>query len=127
MKHEFTCNVCKLTKSHTSDSTTGYGVDKDNNKVCFQCCGDQDKKDMIKHGNAMLYMTKKDGKYIITNWLNTLKFECPVYWANGHNWGLTRHNVRFKGPDNKIWYGVTFGDNTQIAHCKRTKLTDIRA
>lgn len=36
-------------------------------------------------------------------------------------WTGVRYDTWFTGPDGKQWHAVQYGDNTQIAHCRRTK------
>jgi hypothetical protein len=38
-----------------------------------------------------------------------------------HNIAGVRYDVWFRGPDGHVWWGVQYGDMTQICHCKRTK------
>ena len=42
----FTCSQCGKTKTHQSEISTGFGTDKDGNKVCFDCCGWNDAKEL---------------------------------------------------------------------------------
>ena len=123
----FYCVSCKQEKTHTSEFTTGYGVKPNGDKVCFDCCAIGDIQYMKDHGKNTLYLTWNDKGVFVSNWPGTFKAHCPVTWKSGHNWGLTRYNVRFNGPDKKVWYGYTIGDNTQICHCKSTKLESVHA
>jgi len=74
-------------------------------------------------GRAMLYDTGgiNGDKGEITNWPGTLRFNVLWRKTGRHNWGLTRHDVWFIGPEGQAWWGVRYGDNTQIVHCKRIK------
>lgn len=54
------------------------------------------------------------------NWPGSLEFRCWTRTGN-HNIARTRYDVWFYGPDGYIWYGVTYGEDTQLCHCKRTK------
>ena len=135
MKTEFTCSVCKKTypPAPADSCTTGYGNDpKTNAIVCYSCCADRDRADMIQHGDAVLYLTHKpfgtpeiarldtwrDGT--ISNWPGSLKMPCRVK-RGAHNIARYRYDAWFTGPDGKPWHGVQYGDNTQIVHCKRLK------
>jgi hypothetical protein len=75
---------------------------------------------MIADGKGILYLTEKDGRYILTDWPGKLAFPCRVTKGR-HNMARVRYDARFTGPDGKQWHSVTYGDNTQIAHCKRLK------
>jgi len=126
MSKVFECSSCKKTIEHPEDScSTGYGIDKNGNKICFACCGEQDKERMAKEGKITLYLTKKDsGQYQITNWPGSLAFTVAFSRKGRHNIGGTRTDVWFRGPDSAIWHGWSAGGNTTLCHCKRTKKTD---
>ena len=118
----FTCSKCGQTKEHKSDFITGYVTNKENEKICFDCCAIEDKKQMVETGKIILYFTEKEGKHFVINWPSTLSFPCyPKIALGKHNMAGKRYDYWFKGPDGFIWHGYTIGDNTQIAHCKRTK------
>jgi hypothetical protein len=133
--HSFFCTYCNRPRSYKSSSTTGYGVNNDNEKICFRCCSIVDRDDMIETGKQTLYLSYEDhclfrpairdyfnGK--VGNWPGTLEFKAQCRRTpNGHNWGLTRYDVWFNGPDGHVWHGVQYGDNTQLVHCRRTKET----
>lgn len=106
--------------------STGYGTDREGNRVCFACCGIRDQKDMEKTGKATLYLTLKerpglrlfaDGE--VGNWPGTLKLPCRVKRGR-HNIAGVRFDAwfRFAGKD---WHGVQYGENTQLIHCKQLK------
>lgn len=127
MKHEFICSICKKEKVHESEFTTGYAVDDQENKICFDCCGYEDKAYMILNGRNTLYLTKGNDlpegetKARVSNWPGTAKFTVKHGWRGKHNIARVRYDVWFDGPDGFVWHGVQYGDNTQICHCKRTK------
>jgi len=106
-------------KVHDSDSTTGYGTDDNGNKACFDCCGIVDKMRMVKQGRAVLYLDYAGGT--VSNWPGTYKVNVWSSKTGRHNIAGKRYDVWFKGPDGHYWHGVTYGDYTQICHCKRTK------
>ena len=146
-KHEngvsFRCSVCGEIKPVQTEGGTGYGYDANGFVVCYACCGKQDREDMIRTGKATLYLTcepaskmrlngrpytpstlsqgtgrNRAGK--VSNWPGTLEFPCTTT-VGRHNIARTRYDAWFTGPDGKPWHGVTYGDNTQICHCKRLK------
>ncbi len=124
MKHEFYCSVCKKQKTHESDHTTGYAIGENEEKICFECCGYEDKANMILNGRNTLYFSYEGslGKNMtVSNWPGTFKRHVHTWSMGRHNWGLHRYDVWFDGPDGFIWHGVTIGDHTQLCHCKRTQ------
>jgi len=81
---------------------------------------------MIDTGKATLYLVpvKPNGwtsLYKVTNWPNTLSFIVQSYTVGNHNIAGKRYDVHFPGPDGYRWHGVSYDDNTQVCHCKRTK------
>jgi hypothetical protein len=117
----FFCFVCKLEKQSPNDHIcggTGYGLDKENNKVCYSCCGKQDEESMEKTGKTILYLDT--AKRTVSNWPGTLSINLSSLSKGRHNIARVRYDVSFihKG---KRWHGVQYGDNTQICHCKRSK------
>lgn len=111
----FVCSVCNQEKSIQKTGGIGYGYNHSNDKICYACCGELDKKEMVEKGKTTLYLTDK----AITNWPNSLSFPISYRKTGRHNFAGKRYDVWFTGPDKKNWHGVTFGDNTQICHCKR--------
>jgi hypothetical protein len=110
--------------------TTGYGVDKDGKKHCYECCAKNDQKQMIEDGRITLYLSgppiladRPKNEWKVSNWPGTLSFPIGPRKSSLHNWGLQRWDFWFKGPDEFIWHGYSIGANTQICHCKRTKQT----
>lgn len=115
-----TCDRCGK-ECIPSGCTTGYGVTPDGKKHCFACCADTDRASMIETGRATLYLTQKDFGSTVTNWPGTLSFTVGQIKVSRHNMARKRYDFWFRGPDGKTWRGYQIGDNTQIAHCKRTK------
>lgn len=120
----------------------GYGVDRTTGRtLCYACCGELDRQQMITEGRITLYLsgtkcwngwgTPPDDPELmkITNWPGTLRFVIagPTAVHKGrHNIARTRTDVWFRGPDSSghntaTWHGVQYGDNTQLIHCKRVK------
>ena len=99
---------------------TGYGVDpQTKKKICYTCCGinDLNKLKNSKIGDRFCYYLSK-GKVI--NWPNTMIIE-PYYFRVGrHNIAGRRTDVWFNVDGNKFW-GVNYGDNSEILHIKRIK------
>jgi hypothetical protein len=114
---------------------TGYGYDAQNRVICYACCGARDLAAMLETGRACLYLTCDAptprqrphagsfdyAPYRLTNWPGTLEFKARGARIGRHNFAGRRYDVWFKGPDGHEWHGVTYGDNTQICHVRRTK------
>jgi hypothetical protein len=126
MQYVFTCSDCKRKITHTtphSYGAVGYGVFKDGRKVCYDCCAIRDKAEMVKTGKAVLYLAKGDGWYKVTNWPGTMAYRVFRYSRGKHNIAGTRIDVWFTGPDGECWWGVVYGRNTMLCHCRRVKST----
>lgn len=119
---------------------TGYGCYIDakgvERKACHACCADLDRADMIATGKATLYLTWEQearpraqaGQYIhrkhakVSNWGGSLSFPvASLIRVGAHNIARVRYDFRFTGPDGATWAGTQYGDNTQIAHCRRVR------
>lgn len=135
----FRCSECSEVKPVETSGGTGYawpaGPDNPEAKpICYACCGKRDVADMIATGRATLYLTQPErfgpglrlesygrtGHAVVTNWPGTLKLTAFVRQGR-HNIAGKRYDAWFTGPDGAKWHGVTYGDNTQICHCHRTK------
>lgn len=118
----FHCIDCDKDKPIQTNGGTGYAT-TDKGLVCYECCAKRDRDEMVATGRATLYLTiAKDGKNCtVSNWPGSLKFTGG--WQKGrHNIARVRYDVWFVGPDGANWHGVQYGDNTQICHCRRTKV-----
>lgn len=122
----FLCTVCNVEKPANTDGiTTGYGINRDGSKVCYECCAEIDKAEMVKHGTIVLYLTYDekmvqygDGK--VSNWPASLEFKARVKKGK-HNMAGNRYDVWFRDHTNRLWHGVQYGDNSQLCYCKRLK------
>ena len=114
---------CGHEVSNHSDFTTGYGVTPDNRRICYECCAGRERQSMLDTGKATLYLVGPDGYGMayVTDWPGRLSFRALNYHKGHHNIARVRYDVDFIGPDGYWWHGVSYGDNTQIVHCKRTK------
>lgn len=134
------CACGRKFADYKTEMSTGYGVDrKTSQRWCFHCCGEHDIARMIFDGKATLYLsvakapeeTSINGikcftntRYELTNWPGSVKFPVAFYSEGRHNIAQTRTDVWFRGPDGHIWWGVQYGEWTQLCHCKRTRHTD---
>lgn len=117
----YTCHQCKsrvyFSLNPRKGIATEYALDKENNMICYNCCGKNDAKFMTENGRHVLYW----GGDEVTNWPGTYRAKVYVKKSSRHNLGGWRHDVWFKGPDGFEWHGYTIGSNTEICHVKRTK------
>lgn len=129
------CSICNnaIPPSPEGSITTGYGIlpgtDK---KVCYPCCAELDKQLMRDTGKITLYLScerwaeqRRRGSNIrgsmgsVQNWCGSLKILGHTR-SGKHNIAGTRYDVwfRFEGYE---WWGVSYGEYSQLVHCKRTK------
>jgi len=121
MDTTFICHVCKQEKTNISEFTTGYGIDKDNNKVCFECCGKQDEAELraMKPGDkTILYWNESDSE--LTNWPGTLRIKAYHFTNSLHNFGGWKTHIWFRYEGNDF-YAYSIGNRTTIAHVLRIK------
>lgn len=127
----FTCDQCGEHVEHKNDFTTGYGTDKEGKKICFACCGVNDRRDLLAlpiGGKFWLYLSSKleDGKpeyyreHYVSNWPGTLSIKVPCPRKGRHNIARTRYDVWFKLED-AYFHGVQYGEWTQVCHIRRIK------
>jgi len=125
------CERCGKKIIPKYEFSTGYGYYDDENgkriKICYKCCADIDRAEIekCKPGDRfMLYLIyEKNGKYgssYVSNWCGTLKYICGVREGK-HNFARVRYDVWFDDHLGREWYGVTYGDDTQICHCRLLK------
>lgn len=118
---------CGHTESPHSEYTTGYGMDSEGKKHCWECCAIHDINAMRETGRYTLYLCNhakgmsSPTRYYLSNWPGTLTL--PVRYSRGkHNMAGTRIDVWFNF-DGHVWHGVQYGEDTMICHVKRTKQT----
>lgn len=140
----FTCDQCGEHVEHKSDLTTGYGTDKDGKKICFACCGVNDRRDLLAlpiGGKYWLYLSSKINEdqanlnplgyrsknyrefyreHYVSNWPGTLSIKVPCPRKGRHNIARTRYDVWFKLED-AYFHGVQYGEWTQVCHIRRIK------
>ena len=88
---------------------------------CYECCAKRERERMIETGRATLYLTTEQasGRALLTDWAGQLVFRGGVVRKGRHNMARVRYDAWFTGPDKREWHAVQYGDNTQIAHCRR--------
>ena len=126
-KHEFTCADCGEEKTHVNPhgcGGVGYAIVREDGiekKVCYDCCGKRDRIEMEDKGRIVLYLSKNQDGWFVSNWPGTLKFRVEECSSGNHNIAGTRDDVWFTGPNGRRWWGVCYGSNTQICRCRRLK------
>lgn len=125
-KVTFDCAECKQAITYERDSDTGGAgyAHAEDGKICYACCAIRDKRDMLANGKHVLYLVKRDGANVVTNWCGTLSFDVKATRESravvfGRRY-TERVDAWFTGPDNKLWHGINQGDN-QLLRCKRVK------
>ena len=125
----FKCSQCGEIK-YVIDSEgcgTGYACNEDKSLICYNCCGENDKKEMLEKGKITLYISgpSQEGSlspyYKISNWPGTLSFKAPGFHIFKNNWGYKCIDAWFKGPDGFIWYGRHTGKSHGLINVRRTK------
>jgi len=112
---------CGHPESPHSDITRGYGIDLQGRKICYGCCAENDRAQMRKTGKACLYLTRnKVGAHELSNWPGSLKIPVLFVRKGRHNIAKVRYDFEFRFEGLR-WIGTVYGDNTQIAHCRRLK------
>lgn len=108
---------CGHTPSPHSIFTTGYGEDA-RGRICYACCGEQDRARMLETGNATLYLTGAGKARRVANWPDTLSFPVVAERVSprGGGFGSQRTDAWFYGPDGFLWHVVNRGDN-EVVRC----------
>lgn len=115
----FICSKCNATKTINKTGAVGYAYTANKEKICYDCCAIEDVEWMRKNGRITLYFLQHLSR--VSNWPGTLSFDVLKVKVGKHNFARKRYDVWFKGPDNKFWHGVQYGDNTELIHCKQLK------
>jgi hypothetical protein len=120
MKNEtFKCCACGQNKPVQHDGGTGYGTDKAGNKICYECIGLEELFALRAAKPGETFIMYFDGKQVM-NWPGSFKQTVTRVHAGRHNIAGKRYDFYFF-VNRKPFHGVTYGDNTQIAHVKRIK------
>jgi hypothetical protein len=110
---------------------TGYGIDKNGHKICYNCCGELDKQELdrleIGEKGVVFYLTSKTkdlgwGKsttYEVTNWPGTMRFNVACKEGR-HNIARVRRDVWFS-YNKKMFHGVQYGNDSELCYIKRVK------
>ena len=110
------CNCHECGKECKSNGfSTGYGVDANGNKICYECCAKHDEQALMAlegKNKICLYLTGKAGEEMISNWPGTLKIK-PTLVKHGKR----RTDVWFTHKGKKF-HGTQYGENTEVCHIR---------
>lgn len=100
---------------------TGYGKYPDGRTICYACCAERDRESMRKHGDATLYLVRRDTGWFVANWPGSLEFRAYGVTTSKHGggFGCQRTDAWFNF-DGFVWHAINRG-NMDIARCRRTK------
>jgi len=115
----YKCFTCKKPCKTSEIGTTGYGLDKHNHKICYKCCAENDKKQMIKDHKIVLYLNTVN--QTVSNWPGSLIMSCTMTTGK-HNIAGIRHDAWFYF-NGGIWHGTQYGYYSDLIYCKQTKKT----
>lgn len=123
-KDTFTCQACHRVLPVRKSGGTGYATTGSGKRICYECAGKRETKEISKKPTGskhIFYLTKHDGKYVVSNWPGTIKY--PVYASKtgSHNIAGSRIDVWFKDHDGQNWHGVQMGGWNEILHAKKVK------
>lgn len=127
------CSLCSKIIPPSPEGSVGIGYAfTGSNVTCYECCAELDKQQMRDTGKIILYLNCERWPEVrrlglvnrgcggwVNNWPGTLKIPCHTRCGK-HNIAGTRYDVWFKFEGYE-WWGVCYGENTDIVHCKKTK------
>jgi hypothetical protein len=122
-KDTFKCQSCHRELPVNRSGASGYAVTGSGRKICYECAGKKEEKEVGKKGSGekhVFYLSKKDGKYSVINWPGTLRYTVTAVKSGRHNMAGTRTDVWFKDHLGREWHGTNIGDN-DLLRAKRLK------
>lgn len=124
----FVCSTCKQElPARTEDGLFGnYGIDRNDQKQCYACIGKIEGMALAnarKFEKFVHYLTKENGQWRVTNWPGTLIIQLGYVKEGRHNIAGKRYDFWFRFSNREFW-GVCYGDNTQIAHIRCIKVIE---
>jgi len=97
----------------------GYAITKDGKQVCYPCSARRLLAKLREDGKGCLYLTWDEHTPTVTDWTGELRFKVRHSRKGKHNIAGTRYDVWFN-LDGYEWWGVQYGEWTQVCHCRRT-------
>ena len=98
--------------------STGYGVDSDGKKICFACCGEQDKQTLRKTEKLTGYYSNNK----FSNWPGSFSLNETYSKTSNHNWAGKNSRVdywvEFEGS---YYHGVQIGNNSEVSTIRKIK------
>ena len=129
------CSICNNVIPPSPEGSVGLGygfLPNSSAVVWYPCCAELDKQQMRDTGKITLYLDcerwaeqRRKGSTMracmgsVKNWPGSLSIPCHTRCGN-HNIARSRYDVWFKFEGYE-WWGVSYGEDTQLVHCKRTK------
>lgn len=123
-KSTFKCQSCHRELPVNESGGTGYARTRSGKKICYECAGKRETKEISKKSPGskhLFYLTKKDGRYVVTNWPGSIKYTVTGVKTGRHNIAGTRTDVWFKDHDGNEWHGVQMGEYNQVLHATKIK------
>jgi len=136
-KEKVYCAACGAECISKYEFTTGYGIDKQNRKICYACCAKIDLADMREHGNTCLYLsyeTLTQAEYDVSNLVArrdcfvldypSWRHGCKTFYAKNAKVGNWPGSLSFKAKYMKrgghnmagcrydVWFTVRYDDGT---------------
>lgn len=118
---------CGHARGAHSPMSAGYGKTPEGARICYACCAEHDKAEMIREGRITLYLVQRKREsglteWLVINWPGSLVFPVKEHRRSKHGggFGSQRTDAWFNGPDGYVWHAINRGD-MQIARCRRTK------
>lgn len=126
---KFVCGLCGETGEAKTDFTPGYGKVPEGGWrglqggmiLCYACIAKLERAEMLDTKRMALYDCDNE----VTNWPGSLRFRVAYRSKGRHNIAGNRYDLWFTGPDGRPWWGVRYGDNTQIVHCREIKTSSV--
>jgi hypothetical protein len=121
-KSTFKCQSCHRELPVNKSGGTGYAI-RGGKKICYECAGKKEMKEISNKapgGKHVFYLSKKDGKWIVSNWPGSYVYPVHSMKKGYHNIAGERVDVWFKDHNGHEWHGVQIGDN-QILRATKLK------
>jgi hypothetical protein len=115
---------CGHPESPHSESTRGYGTDKDGKRLCYDCCRAQDLAEIEKGNPVFAYFSERPGwkgpgsaasRHIITGWPGFVLM--PQAWRKSSRriWGTRLLYIGAIDYAGREWHGTSPGEGM---YCK---------
>ena len=116
---------CGHLVSPHSTFTTGYGIESDGTRHCYDCCATKDRDNMATAKDYVVY--PNHDKRVVTNWPGNTLGQILYTYPIGHNMRFccpTLHYYRIKATDGTEWYGKGSGNGMALRiHKAKTNRT----